>query len=327
MARLSLGGDVMLGRKVGARLADRPPEATWGAIGERMRAADATLVNLECVIAETGAPEAGKRFHFQAPPEAVDVLLAGDVDAVSVANNHVLDMGPEALLESLDRLQAAGIEAVGAGRTVDEAWQPARVAAGSLDVGLLAFTDNEPGWDVQRRTPGLAYAQVDPEGAGLADLEREVEDLSREADLVVVSAHWGPNMRRRPPEDFQAFARQLVDAGADVFWGHSAHLFQAIEPREGGVILYDTGDLVDDYRIDPDEHNEVSFLFEIVASPQGVHRVELTPTQIRPREGRVDAADPSARSFAVSRMRELCEELGTELRDEQGRLVVDVASG
>jgi poly-gamma-glutamate synthesis protein (capsule biosynthesis protein) len=129
--------------------------------------------------------------------------------------------------------------------------------------------------------------------------------LSREADLVVVSAHWGPNMRREPPAAFRRFARGLVDAGADVFWGHSAHLFQAVEPRDRGVILYDTGGLVE-------------------AGPRGVRRVELVPTRIDPREGVVDRADASARSFALSRMRELCEPFGTELRVEEGRALVPV---
>jgi poly-gamma-glutamate synthesis protein (capsule biosynthesis protein) len=322
---MALAGDVMLGRKVGAELPDRPPEATWGEVGRQMRQADATLVNLECVIAERGRPEPGRTFHFQAPPEAVDVLQAAGVDAVSVANNHALDMGGPALAECLERLREAGIATVGAGETVEAAWAPARVQAGELDVAVIAFTDNVPSWNVERRQPGVAYAQVDTEKAGFAQLRREVEGLAREADLVVVSAHWGPNMRRCPPESFRAFARRLVDAGADVFWGHSAHLFQAVEPRDGSLILYDTGDLVDDYRRDPEEHNEISFLFRVEAGARRVHRVAMEPVRIDPAEGSVDRADASARSFAVGRMRELCEELGTELRETEGRLVAPVA--
>jgi len=324
MAEIALGGDVMLGRKVGTRLADRPPRATWAAIGERMRAADTTMVNLECVVAEQGTPQPGVRFHFQAPPAAVDALQAAGVDLVSQANNHALDMGPAALAESLERLEAAGIATVGAGDSSEQAWRPARLTVDGLDVAVTAFTDNRPAWDVERRQPGLADVEVDPEGPGYAFLEREVRGLSREADLVVVSAHWGPNMRREPPAAFRRFARGLVDAGADVFWGHSAHLFQAVEPRDRGVILYDTGDLVDDYRRDPDEHNEISFLFLVEAGPRGVRRVELVPTRIDPREGVVDRADASARSFALSRMRELCEPFGTELRIEEGRALVPV---
>lgn len=324
MTSIALGGDVMMGRKVGARLPDRHPAATWGDVGPIMSGAEATIVNLECVIAEQGTPQPGQRFHFQAPPEAVDVLQAAGVDAVSVANNHVLDMGEAALVESLERLREAGIQPAGAGGDLEEAWRPARVQAGSLDVALLAFTDNRPRWSIERRQPGVAYARVDPDGVGFAELEREVRGLSREADLVVVGAHWGPNMRRRPPEEFRRFARGLIEAGADVFWGHSAHLFQAVEPREGGVILYDTGDLVDDYRRDSEEHNEISFLFVVHAGPGGVRRVELVPVRIDPKRGRVDLADASARAFAFSRMRELSEEVGTKLRVEGDRAFVAV---
>lgn len=324
MPEIVLGGDVMLGRRVGTQIQDRGPSETWNGVGHKMRSAHACAVNLECVIAKTGQPAPGRRFHFQAPPKAIEVLEAAGVDAVSLANNHVLDMGPKALVESLEHLDGAGISRVGAGRSIDEAWEPAWIDADGLEVGVLAFTDNVPKWDVERRTPGVAYAAVDPGGAGFELLSQQVHGLSHSCDLLVLSAHWGPNMRRKPPENFQAFARGLVDAGVDVFWGHSAHLFQGIETHEGGLILYDTGDLVDDYRIDPDEHNDISFLFEVHASQRGIQRVELVPTRIDPKKARVGLADASARSFAFGRMRELCEPFGTPIRREGDRLVVPI---
>ncbi len=324
MPCIALGGDVMLGRKVGAKLGDRPPSATWGRVGEVFCEADAAMVNLECVIAEAGSPAPGRTFHFQAPPAAVDVLQAADIDAVSLANNHVLDMGSVALEESLERLGEAGIQTVGAGRDLEEAWRPIQLEADELELAVIAFTDNTPEWDIARRQPGLAYATVDPDSSGFTDLAREIEGLARENDLVIASAHWGPNMRRRPPPRFRRFARGLIDAGADVFWGHSAHLFQAVEPYGDGLILYDTGDLVDDYRIDSTEHNEISFVFLVHAGPRRVHRVELAPVQIDPRACCVDLADASARSFAFSRMMELCEEIDTEPRVEEEKMVVSI---
>jgi poly-gamma-glutamate capsule biosynthesis protein CapA/YwtB (metallophosphatase superfamily) len=70
------------------------------------------------------------------------------------------------------------------------------------------------------------------------------------ADLVVFSIHWGPNMRQAPPDEFKQFARAVLDAGADIFHGHSAHIFQGIEIYKGKPILYDIGDLIDDYYVD-----------------------------------------------------------------------------
>ncbi len=314
MARLALTGDVMLGRNIAEALETHGPRHVWGGLLDRLRAADGLFVNLESVIAETGTPMPDSTFIFQAPPAAVEALDLAGVDVASIANNHVLDMGEAALVEMLDSLDAAGIERVGSGRSIQEAWRPARVAVDGTTVGVLAFTDNVPSWDVERRQPGVAYAEVDPDGAGIERLEREIEGLSRAVDVVVVSAHWGPNMRRDPPEGFQQVARRLVDAGADLLWGHSAHLFQAVERYQDGVILYDAGDLVDDYRRDPEEHNEIGFLFEVEIARGRVGGVELVPVAIDPAACRVDPADASAAGFARERMRELCEPFGTPLK-------------
>lgn len=313
MPTLALTGDVMLGRKVAEAIAERPPEHVWGSALPRLRAAEGLVVNLECVIADGGEPQPGRTFHFRTPPEAVEVLGTAGVDAVSLANNHVLDFGDEALEETIDRLDQAGIEHAGAGRTVDEAWAPARFRVGDQTVGLLAFTDNVPSWSVERRRPGVLYAEIDPQGAQLEAIEREVSTLAQEVDVTIVGPHWGPNMRRQPPEVFQEVAHGLLDAGADILWGHSAHLFQAVERHEDGVVLYDTGDFVDDYRIDPEEHNEISFLFEVHLAGGRVGSVELVPVRIDPRARQVNLADASAASWARERMRELCDPFGTEL--------------
>lgn len=313
MARLALTGDVMLGRRVGKTLAQRPPEDPWGDILEDLRAAEALMVNLECQIATSGRPEPGRVFHFRAPPEAIDVLQAAHIDLVTLANNHALDFGGVALEETLERLDDAGIEHVGAGSTVEDAWEPCRLSVDDLTVGVVAFTDNVPAWDIEKRQPGLAFCPVDPQGATYERLVEEVRGLARACDVTIVTAHWGPNMRRRPPTSFQAVARGLVDAGADLFWGHSAHLFQGIELRERGVILYDAGDFLDDYRRDPDEHNERSFLFEVELSEHAVGPVHLLPVEIDPRACRVGRADEESATWTVDRMQELCEPFGTRL--------------
>ena len=114
--RLALAGDTMLGRGVARALATRPPEALVApAVVELVQAADLAVVNLECCISERGRPwdAPGKPFHFRAPPSAVGLLRLLGVGCVTLANNHALDYGVDALADTLDLLAEAGIATVG----------------------------------------------------------------------------------------------------------------------------------------------------------------------------------------------------------------------
>src|SRR5215218_7968273 len=113
MPTIGLLGDVMLGRAVGERMASVAPADLWSAaLRERLARCDAVICNLECCISERGRRTTlipGKPFFFRAPPQAVEALTAACVSAACLANNHALDYGPEALLDTLDLLRAAGI--------------------------------------------------------------------------------------------------------------------------------------------------------------------------------------------------------------------------
>lgn len=318
VARIVISGDVMLGRKVGEAIREHGPGRVWGDTLGLFDGADAVFVNLECVIATSGAPEPGRAFHFRAPRCAVESLALAGVDVATLANNHALDFGGEALRETLDRLEARGIDTTGAGSSPDEAWDPVRVRVGGMEVGVVATTDNVPAWNVDRRTPGVAYTPADPTSGGFKRLTREVQALARDASLVVVSAHWGPNMEREPSSKHREAARALVEAGADVVWGHSAHVFQGIELHEGGVIVYDAGDTVDDYRVDPEERNDLGFLFILEATRGRVGGVRLVPLLIDPRACQVNRASTGDAALARDRMRERCRALGSRVEDKEG---------
>src|SRR5919204_1899095 len=116
--KLALAGDTMLGRKVADAIADRGPESLVAdEVIAVAREADLFVLNLECCISERGErrPEPGKPFFFRAPPDAVSLLTQLGVDCVTLANNHALDYGVEALSDTLEHVRAAGISPVGAG--------------------------------------------------------------------------------------------------------------------------------------------------------------------------------------------------------------------
>lgn len=109
-------------------------------------------------------------------------------------------------------------------------------------------------------------------------------DRARETDpdLLVASLHWGPNMVEEPFESHERWGRWLLSEGVDVVHGHSAHVFQAVEVADDGLLLYDCGDFVDDYAIDDELRNDWSFLFELTVENDGTPtELRLVPVEIR----------------------------------------------
>ena len=311
---LALTGDVMLGRLMNDVLQERGPRYPWGGTLPLLREADLTLMNLECVIATGGRPwdRWPKVFHFRSDPVALEALQEAGTDFVSLANNHVLDYEEEALLEMLGRLDAAGIAHAGAGRDRDEAARPALLEAGGLRIAVLAFTDNEPDWAATEDRPGTNYLPASTARATLDRVRQGIAEARRQgADLVLVSNHWGPNMRERPAASFRRFARAVLEAGADLYWGHSSHLFQGVEIYQGKPIFYDAGDFVDDYAVDPVLRNDRSALIRCTAGPSGVERVQLIPVLIE--DFQVNPATGAEFDTIAAHLQTLSAELGASI--------------
>lgn len=329
MPRLGFTGDVMLGRKVDEHQRRRPPEGVWGNVLGRLQSLDGLLVNLECVLSTGGErwTETDRPFHFRADPEwAVPALEAAGVDYCSLANNHLLDFRAPALLDTLRHLDDAGIARAGAGEDRAAARLPARFQVGDLDVACVAFTDNTPEFAAGADAPGVAY--LDGTGDASRAIVRESLAAATAAgdgdpDLLVASLHWGPNNVTVPGDDFRAFCRWLADEGVDVVHGHSAHVFHGVEVRDGSLLCYDMGDFVDDYRVDPDLHNDRSFLFEVLVDDGGtIEELRLHPTEIY--EYAVHEAGREAARWSRERMRTLSAAFGTEFDRDGETLVVAV---
>src|ERR1700736_5973649 len=148
----------MFGRKVAEAIVTAGPEALVAdEVVAITRAADLVLLNLECCISERGTPwpDPHKPFFFRAPPAATEVLTRLGVDCVTLANNHALDFGPEALLDTFEHLRAAGIAWVGAGRQRDEARAPAVLEANGLRLAVLGCSDHPAGFGAGPDSPGI----------------------------------------------------------------------------------------------------------------------------------------------------------------------------
>lgn len=309
----------MLGRGVAEVLRAKEPESLVAEeVAQLMRAADLCVLNLECCISERGSrwDAPGKLFFFRAPPAAVKLLLHLGVDCVTLANNHALDFGPTALLDTLDALGAAGIAAVGAGADQARARKPALLTAAGRRLAVLGVSDHPADFAAGPATPGVAFA----------DLRRGTPRWLRDAiaacdaDAVLVTPHWGPNMIAEPMPHLRAVAAELLAAGATLVAGHSAHVFHGVQGR----VLYDLGDFLDDYARDPVLRNDLGLLFLVSFDARGPRRLEAVPLRLEYAHTRL--ADPEESAWIRARFRAACAALGTQVVEQDGRLVVALDS-
>lgn len=315
MPTLALIGDVMLGRGVAAALRHLRPQQMWSDVLPHLLDADLRIANLECALTRHARrwTRSWKPYHFRAAPSAARFLQAARIDACALANNHVLDFGAPGLRDTLAALDAAGIRHAGAGRDLEAASAPAFVdLPGAGRVALIACTDNQPDFAATAHAPGTHYLPAIPDAATLAHVARTIEQArAAGADWVVFSNHRGANFVERPEPDARRFARRVIELGADVYHGHSAHLCQGIEIHRGRPILYDTGDFIDDYAVDPVLRNDRSCLFKVRLADGRMPRIELIPVTLR--LARVALAHGEDFDAIAERMTRLCAEFGTPL--------------
>lgn len=322
--RLMFGGDVMLGRIVKDYIQRYGPGYPLGPVAKRMRDADLTIINLECAItaSEQRWSGAAKAYYFGAPPQAAEALTGAGVDLVSLANNHVLDFDIAGLRETLHHLHRLGIAHAGAGEDIKEALSPAIMICRGIKFGMAAFCDHQADFAAGADRPGIAFIDFNDELAALALIQSALERLRNDGvDWPILSLHWGPNMVDRPSVRFRQFAHAAIDMGWKILFGHSAHVFHGIEIYRGVPIIYAAGDLVDDYRVDPEFRNDHQVLFEMELSHDRLRRISLHPVfiddcQVRPAIG-------EQFEYIARRMVCACAELGTTLHLDNKRLWIE----
>jgi poly-gamma-glutamate capsule biosynthesis protein CapA/YwtB (metallophosphatase superfamily) len=270
--RLALAGDTMLGRQVAAAIDAGARPLLDAEVVALAATCDLFVVNLECCISDRGEPwpAAGKPFFFRAPPEAAELLAAAGVGCVTLANNHALDFGAQALLDTFEHLRSAGIAWAGAGSDLLAARAPLRLTVAGRQVAVVAATDHPADFAAAEDRPGVAYADLRHAVPGWLT---GTLTAAADADLVLCSVHWGPNMTTAPLPYVRRAAQALLRSGATLVCGHSAHVPHGAGPR----VLYDLGDFVDDYAIDPDLRNDLGLLFLITVTDDGAAEAEAVP--------------------------------------------------
>lgn len=234
-------GDVLLSRKIADTISDEGWKAPFRNSAKILQGSDFAFCNLETPAAFAGSPFPGKDpdVTFRAPPGALFGLKSGGFSIVSVANNHINDYGPAALKETLEALDILGIAHCGAGVNAAEARRPAIMTAKGLRFAFLGYA--EPMWSVVEAgtEPGVALLNPD-------QIIADIQAARAEADVVVVSLHWGEEHQGAPRESDRALARTFVDAGANLIIGHHPHVLQGAEFYREALILYSLGNFIFD---------------------------------------------------------------------------------
>jgi poly-gamma-glutamate synthesis protein (capsule biosynthesis protein) len=229
------------------------PGYIWGRALEqfaRLRP-DARIINLETSVTRDGAP-APKGINYRMSSGNVACLTAAKIDCCALANNHVLDWGASGLLETLSTLGRVGIKTAGAGRNDREARAPVVLdvaGKGRLLIYACAFESSgvPRSWRATAERPGVNFFDECSKDAAM-EIARDIGRVRQKGDVVIVSAHWGPNWGYEIPQAHVDFARALTEsAGVSVVHGHSSHHAMALQMRAGRAIMYGCGDFLNDY--------------------------------------------------------------------------------
>lgn len=341
--RILIGGDLYVNRP--------DPKSIFEHLAETLRSADIAIVNQEVPLADGGTPWASKSsMKLRSPTKSVEALTYAGVDAVTLATNHTLDFGYEALSECLSVLDAAGIAHAGAGADVEAAHAPVILERNGTRVALLDYCSVfTPGYEATADRPGLAAVRADttyalprraqempgspavvtttPDPDDVARLEADIRAAHQRAEVVIVLWHWGVSGGYAPSGAYQhlvpyqiELAHRAIDAGANLLVGHGPHCLQGVEVYQGRVICYSIGQI--GFDMHSATHRKETALLEAVVGDGKISEVYLLPALARG-DGSAALVSGAEATRVVEEIRRLCEPLGTELTAVDTRLRVD----
>ena len=240
-------------------------------IQQEMVNADMTMINNEFPFSTRGEQAPDKQYTFRVEPGYVSALLDMGVDVASLANNHALDYGQDALLDTFTTLDDAGISYVGAGATKERAEEAIFVEAGGRKIGVLSASRVIPvvEWNIENCQPGL-FCTYDS-----TRLVQRIKEIESQCDYVVVFVHWGKEKKAYPEEYQNNLAKQYIDAGADLVIGNHAHVPQGIEYYNGVPIVYSLGN----YIFNPNMTD--TYALKVVWNAAGETQLQVIPVDTR----------------------------------------------
>jgi hypothetical protein len=267
MSKVLMGfvGDVFVNRE--------DPQEVFREVRDILQVPNVMFANLEGVYTDTPLPVLTAPSLLIGRGNNLNVYAESGFDVVSLANNHVVDAGYKNMLENRSRLRSQGVKTCGVGESLADAREPAIIEAGSLRIAFLAYASVFPfGYDARANRPGLVpmraynfwrepfpsthspgtYPLVTtvPDENDLVNLTEDIRKAREQADLVIMSFHWGDYTCRFHLTDHEKrTARHCIDQGADMIVGHHHHALRGMEWYRGKPILYGLGHFVFDMQL------------------------------------------------------------------------------
>jgi poly-gamma-glutamate synthesis protein (capsule biosynthesis protein) len=257
------------------------PNECFDLVRSDLARADLVFCQLETVLTEAGTRLPQARHAVRGKPRVAQALKAANFGVVSLAGNHCMDWGSEALLETIEHLRRQDLSPVGAGANIAQARKPVLRTVGDTRVAILAYSSILPQsyWADERRVgcvPMRAwthYEQIEHDQPGtpcrvhtfahqedLAALRQDIQQARKQADVVIVSIHWGIHFVPAVIADYQReVGHAAIDAGADLILGHHAHILKGIEVYRGRPIFYSLCNFATDLRMDKAHAESKSF--------------------------------------------------------------------
>jgi poly-gamma-glutamate capsule biosynthesis protein CapA/YwtB (metallophosphatase superfamily) len=301
---LVVAGDIMLSRKVAATMkAADDPELPFRKMADLLKSADLSFANLESPLAPGEESEAGwdgviggESLIFAAPHRSLQALRRFHFGILSLANNHAMDQGEAGLMHTLAWLRAHGIQAAGAGRSLDEAWQPRIVELSGHRIGFIAASYASTNYESNE--PNDYIARIEQ----LDRLRSSLHALKSQAGYIVVSMHAGDEYTGEPSAAQVKFAHAAVDGGANLVVGSHPHWLQPFERYKKGLIFYSLGNFIFDLNSSP-ATREGAVLRLFLRAGQLVH-ADVIPVEIEdsccPRAARLDETREALRRMRLA---------------------------
>ncbi|TAK55308.1 MAG: CapA family protein [Gammaproteobacteria bacterium] len=258
------------------------PDTLFAGVTERLNRADIAFCQLEINMTTRGSRLPQVRHTDRTSPDAAHALRRAGFDVVSWAGNHCMDWGQEGFFDTIAALRGAELAVIGAGADIHEARRPVILERRDQRIAFLAYSSILPmNFHAEEDRPGCApmrawtlYEQIEHDQPGtpcrihtfphredLAALCRDVAAARANADVVLVSLHWGIHFVPAVIADYQRdVGRAAIDAGADVILGHHAHILKGVEFHRGRPIIYSLCNFAVDLPMTPEHAQSRGFL-------------------------------------------------------------------
>jgi len=263
-------GDITIGKELTLTIEEKGIDELFAGTAEFFKSADITVGTLESSISESGEAMLGIKNPVRSVPDAARGLANAGFKVLSLATPHIMDYGKEALEDTIELLSWYAVESVGAGKNLDEAKKPVTLTIKDTKISFLAY------YQVNQFAKNLADTETPgPTPAVPSIMKKDIAEVKKESDIVVVFVHWGMSVYGDELTEKQRFwARNIIDFGADLVLGQRLHAFQGIEIYNGKAIVYSLADFI--FELKDKQHSKIvipKFHFR----DGRLKQIELTP--------------------------------------------------